>query len=378
MTTDVSRTTPELRVGIVGGGFMAEVHARAAVAAGAQIVGVASRDQPSAVRAAQRIGRGIAFSSLNDMLASPIIDVVHICTPNVTHAALTQSVVRAGKHVVCEKPLAVAAGEAADLAASANGRRVVGAVPFVYRFHPMVREVRARIDAGRTGRLFSIRGEYLQDWLADETDDDWRVDAAEGGPSRAFADIGSHLADVVEFVTGDPIARLVARSKTVYRTRRVHSSIKTEDLVSVLFETVSGVPGTLNVSQVSLGKKNGLAVTIDGENESLSFQQETPDVLQIGTKSGVHLLPRGADMSAQASRYSQVPAGHPQGYQDAFNAFVRDVYEAIRTGTVPPGLPTFADGARAVAITTAVLNSCETGAWVSTHPSTSPVSASLT
>jgi predicted dehydrogenase len=371
MPTEVSQLFHDARVAFVGGGFMTSVHARAARAAGGQLVGVASRTESSAEEARSAVGAQVAYRSVDELLADERVNVVHICSPNQTHASITRAALAAGKHVICEKPLATSVADAADLARFASNFTVVAAVPFVYRFHPMVREARARVRRGQSGRIFSIHGAYLQDWLHSTTDDDWRVDPRHGGPSRAFADIGSHLCDLIEFVTGDQIQRLVSRVRTVHADRETNKNVSTEDVVTVVFETARGVIGTLHVSQVAAGHKNGLSIEIAAENESLNFRQEAPDYLRLGTKAGFLDSVRSDALSAEVARYSIVPAGHPQGYQDAFNAFVSDAYTGIR-GTAPDGLPTFDDGLRAAVLTEAVLRSHDTGQWVETISHSSP------
>ncbi len=365
MTTDVIPAGDRPGAAFLGGGFMSTVHCRAARASGARLVGVACSSPTSAEAARDRLGLARAYRSVDALLADPDVDVVHVCTPNQTHVELAAAVLAAGKDVVCEKPLATSADAAYRLVelAAASGRLAV--VPFVYRFHPMVREARSRVRSGDSGRLFSVQGSYLQDWLLDPSDDDWRVDIRHGGPSRAFADIGSHLCDLIEFVTGDPIARVNAQTRTVHPHRTAHRDIRTEDLAAVLFETAAGVVGTMLVSQVAAGRKNRLAFEISAERESLLFDQERPDELQIGRRDGLTTLTRGAALSPAASAYSVVPAGHPQGYQDAFNALVRDTYLA-RQGDVVDGLPVFADGLRAAVLTDAILRSREDGTWVET------------
>ncbi|MDQ0574059.1 putative dehydrogenase [Agromyces albus] len=364
MTTDVIAPANTLRAGIVGGGFMAAVHTHAARAARAELTGGASSSARRARDAADRLGLGAAFDSVDALLAAPGIDVVHICTPNSTHAAIARAALEAGKHVICEKPLATTVTDAAELTELAADRGLVAAVPFVYRFHPMAREARARVARGETGRLLSVQGAYLQDWLAAPHDDDWRVDAELGGPSRAFADIGSHLVDLLEFVSGDRIVRLNASTRTVYEARSRHADIATEDLVAVVVELASGAIGTLLVSQVSAGRKNALSIELSGASGSIRFEQERPEQLWLGNVDGSSVLERDpARLAPDAARLALVPAGHPMGYQDAFNAFVADAYAAI-DGRVPDGLPRFADGLRAVRVTEAVLASAASDGWV--------------
>lgn len=344
---------------------MGEVHSRAVRAARATLAGVVASSPASAERAAATLGFEKAYASTEMLLADDGIDVIHIATPNGTHLPLALAVIGAGKHVVCEKPLATSAPDARRLVEAASAAGVTATVPFVYRFHPMVREARARVAAGETGRLLTVQGSYLQDWLLDESDDDWRVDAELSGPSRAFADIGSHLCDLIEFVTGDRIVRVQAVKRTVFRDRATNRNITTEDLMAVLFETAGGAVGTLLVSQVAPGRKNRLQLELSGTAETIGFDQEDPETLWLGRRAGSRLLRRDeGELSADAARFSILPAGHPLGYQDAFNAFVADSYAAI-AGEARDGLPTFEDGLRAALITDAVLASTANEAWVS-------------
>jgi predicted dehydrogenase len=362
MALNVELKTKTLRTAFVGGGFMAAVHSRAARAAGATIAGVASSTAAGALRAATAIGAARSFASTDDLLAADV-DVVHICTPNTTHAEFALAALAAGKHVVCEKPLATSLDQALLLAEEAETSGLVATVPFAYRFHPMVREARAHVAASRLGRILTLQGHYLQDWLASSSDSDWRVDARLGGPSRAFADIGSHLVDLVEFVTGERIMRLEAVTRTVHAERDGIAKVTTEDLAALLVELSNGAVGTLLVSQVSPGRKNSLVIELSGDLESMRFDQESPETVWLGRTDRTSVLHRDAShLSPDAARLSLVPAGHPMGYQDAFNAFVSDTYRAI-AGEEPDGLPTFRDGARAVRLTEAVLASSAGGGW---------------
>ena len=208
------------RVGIVGAGFIGAVHARSARLAGGTLAGVATSTPERSREAAARLGAERAYATPHDLVAADDVDVVHICSPNATHAELATRALEHGKHVVCEKPLAVSTEEADGArrrARAAAGR--IGTVPFVYRFHPVVREARARVRSGSLGPVRLITGGYLQDWLASAEDDNWRVDAAQGGPSRAFADIGSHWCDLVEFITGERITAICAQTSTIFGER---------------------------------------------------------------------------------------------------------------------------------------------------------------
>nr|WP_268921006.1 Gfo/Idh/MocA family oxidoreductase [Microbacterium chengjingii] len=352
--------TAPLRVGIVGGGFMAAVHSRAARSTGAVLAGVVASSPERSHQVAAELGIERGFDSLDALIDN--VDAVHVCTPNALHAPQALAVLEAGLHVVCEKPLATTVADAERLVHAASG--VTAAVPFVYRFHPLVRHARDRIASGESGRVLSIRGSYLQDWMLDEADDNWRVDAAAGGRSRAFADIGSHLIDLIEFVTGDRVTRVASTARTFFGDRAEHQAITTEDAAAVVFETTGGAIGTLLVSQTAPGRKNALTIEIAGSAESIGFEQEQPETLWVGRRTGSLIVPRDADqLSPDAARLCTVPAGHPQGYQDAFNAFVGDVYAAVG-GASPDGLPRFDDGLRAVRLTDAVMTASETAAWV--------------
>jgi predicted dehydrogenase len=370
-----------LGAAIVGAGFIGAVHARSARLAGARIAGVSASTPTRSREAAERLGAERAFDDAEALVAAPEIDVVHLCTPNHLHGPLAEAALAAGKHVVCEKPLALDGEQAAALADAAEAAGRVATVPFVYRYHPMALEARARIAAGELGALRLVHGGYLQDWLSTDDDDSWRVDPALGGASRAFADIGSHWCDLAEFVTGERIAAVCAQVATVVPERAHRESahafesgsdgngsarraVTTEDLATVMFRTGSGVLGSLLVSQVSPGRKNDLHLEIAGEHASVRFEQERPETLWVGRRERTEQLWRDATyLSPGAARHTVVPVGHPQGYLDCFDAFVADSYAAIE-GAEPDGLPRFADGLRAARVTDAVLASAASGRWV--------------
>ncbi|MET4159559.1 Gfo/Idh/MocA family oxidoreductase [Agromyces sp. PvR057] len=301
------------RVGIIGGGFMATVHSRAARAAGAELVAVASSTPARSRRAAEDLGFARASDSVDDLLTDPEIDVIHVCTPNVTHADLAARALRAGKHVVCEKPLATESADAAAIAALAAASGLIAAVPFVYRYHPMIQDLRARVAVGELGRLITVQGVYLQDWLLDPSDENWRVGNADGGRSRAFADIGSHLVDLLEFVTGERVETLCATTSIVHPVRG-GAAVATEDVAAVTVKFSGGAVGTLLVSQTAAGHDNDLRIEIAGTSSSIGFAQEQPDSLRIGRRGAVTTVSRGASaMSRAAGELSIVPGGSSHG-----------------------------------------------------------------
>jgi predicted dehydrogenase len=373
-----------LRAAVVGTGFIGRVHARSARLAGARLVGVAGSSPEKGRAAAGELGADQAFASGEELVEADAVDVVHICTPNHLHEPLALKALAAGKHVVLEKPVALdGAGAGRVAAAAAESGRVV-TVPFAYRFHPMVREARARVEAGELGRLRLLTGAYQQDWLLTPDDVNWRVDAALGGPSRAFADIGSHWCDLVEFVSGDRISRLLGRTVTAVPERAAVASpvafsaptggggerraVDTEDAAFLLFETAGGAFGSMLVSQISAGHKNHLWFELDGEDASVAFDQEQAETLWLGRRDRSETIYRdAAHLAPDAARLSWLPAGHAQGYDDCFDLFVADAYAAIG-GQPPAGLPLIGDGVRAARITDAVLASAGTGSWTEVTP----------
>jgi predicted dehydrogenase len=340
------------RVAVVGTGFIGAVHVRSARLAGAEVVGVAASTPQRSEEEARRLGVPRGYAAAAEAVTDPSLDAVHICSPNDTHAPLALAALETGLHVVCEKPVATSSADATTLRDRAEQAGKVVAVPFVYRYHAMVRQARAMVAAGEIGAVRLVHGTYLQDWLMGDTDSNWRVDPVRGGPSRAFADIGSHWCDLAEFVTGQRL-RVASAQRRAFAPERV-----TEDAVVVGVATDGGAIGSVVVSQVSPGRKNRLWLEVDGADRSVTFWQEEPNTLRVGGRDGTHLLERdAAALHADAARLSLVPAGHPQGYLDCFDAFVADAYAAMR-GERPDGLPTVDDGVRAVALTEDVMAAC--------------------
>ncbi len=370
------------RVAILGAGMIGEVHRRAALLAGADLVGVmtSTPDRSRAVASAWQVER--AFASIDEVAESDV-DVVHICTPNASHVPYAIQLMEAGKHVLCEKPLGVSLDDALNAAAVAASTGVVNTMPFAYRFHPMVREMRARVQGEEFGAVNLMHGSYLQDWLLNPQATSWRVDPAAGGPSRAFGDIGSHWCDLVEWVTGDRIADLVSTTSITVKQRPAATAasfsaaasdgplmdVTTEDTALIMFRTAKDIAGSAVISQLSAGRKNRLWVEVDGMHQSAVFDQELPEQLWIGADAATQLLVRDPNQgSAEQRRLATLPAGHAQGYAQCFESYVADSYAAVDAhrgnGKVPEGLPTFADGARAAAICDAMLASASSREWV--------------
>lgn len=369
---------PPLGIAIVGTGMIGAVHRRAALLAGATVRGVAASTPQRAQQAAQAWAVPRAYRDIEDVVSDPQVQVVHICTPNHLHRPMAQAALEAGKHVICEKPLATTLQDAEALAALAASSGRVATVPFVYRYHPVVREARARIAQGELGPLHLIHGSYLQDWLLDPASNNWRVDPALGGASRVFADIGSHWCDLVEWVSGERFAEVSASFATVIAERGAVTgqsfstpaaggalqAVASEDVAAAMFRTGAGTLASLTVSQVSAGRRNRLWFEMDGAHASVAFDQEDPERLWIGRpdqREETFVRGPGAG-SAEQRRLSTLPAGHAQGYAQCFEAFVADTYAAI-DGEQPEGLPTFDDGLRSARIVDHVIASARSRAW---------------
>jgi len=376
-------TSNTLRVVIIGSGMIGQVHRRASVLSGAQLVGVFSGSRESTLDAAKKWNTEPLDSLAHLDEVAP--DVVHVCTPNALHAEYVEAAIAAGAHVICEKPLAVSTEVAQRLTDLAKKYQRVATVPFVYRFHPLVREIRARSQAGEFGRWQLLHGSYLQDWLLSPLATSWRVNSKVGGPSRAFADIGSHWCDLMEFISGERIATLSAATSITVPERPSKSSatfsgasadakkskVDTEDAATLLFKTTSGVLGSVVISQVSAGRKNRLWIELDGEHRSAVFDQENPETIWLGSEASAEIVQRDPSRgSADQKRLSNLPPGHPQGYAQCFDNFVADTYASIK-GEMREGLPTFADGLRSTKIIDAVIRSALTGAWMDVPSSAS-------
>ena len=369
---------PKLGIAIVGAGMIGAVHRRAALLAGADIRGVAASSPQRARDVARSWGVPRAYRDIDEVVADPQVQVVHVCTPNHLHRPMAQAALEAGKHVICEKPLATTLEDAQALAALAASNALVATVPFVYRYHPVIREARARIAQGDLGPLHLIHGSYLQDWLLDPASNNWRVDPALGGASRVFADIGSHWCDLVEWVSGERFVDVSAAFATVIPERSTDTgqsfttavaggamqAVASEDVAAAMFRTGAGTLASLTVSQVSAGRHNRLWFEIDGAQASVAFNQEDAERLWVGLpdqREEVFVRGPGAG-SAEQRRLSVLPAGHAQGYGQCFEAFVADTYRAIE-GEQPQGLPTFEDGVRSALIVDRVIASARTRAW---------------
>jgi len=362
----------EVGVAILGTGFAGRVHALAARMLGARLVGVMASTQERSDAAAAELGAEHGFASVTELLEHPAVEVVHVCTPNARHVSQVEQALAHGKHVICEKPLATSAEDSARLSALARETGLIAAVAFAYRYQALAREARARVLAGELGRVRLVHGTYLQDWLLYQDDADWRAVSEIGGPSRAFADIGSHWCDLAEWMTGERITDLAAVTSTVYPARRAAAGagapgelvpVTNEDVACLVFRATGGVIGTLTVSQVSPGRKNRLWLEVDAAEASVVFDQENAEWLWLGRRQAGEQIARDRRPGAPFADSSFLPSGHARGFVDCFAGLFSDVYGALRNGAART-FPTFDDGARSAILTESVLRSASAREWV--------------
>jgi predicted dehydrogenase len=361
-----------LGMGLVGPGFIAAHHIDAVRRLGdVEVVGIAGSSFESATRRARELNAGRAYPDYRELLADPDVHVVHNTTPNHLHREVSLAALRAGKHVISDKPLAATMLEARELYEAAREANLAHVVTFNYRGYPLVQQARSTIAEGAIGRSVFVHGCYLQDWLTDDHAYTWRLDPKLGGASSALGDIGSHWCDLAEHVTGARITEVLADLQTVVPAREgpdgTRHEITSEDLASVLLRFDNGARGCFTVGQVLPGHKNDLRLEVNGREGSLAWRQEQPNELWIGhhAKANTVLTRDPALLDPSARGYAHLPAGHPEAWADAFRNVISDAYAWIRRGAVPeakpPALPTFADGYRNSLVIDAMLKSHAAG-----------------
>lgn len=370
-----------IRMGLVGPGFIAAHHLDAVRRlCNVEVVAIAGSSTAAAQHKAREWNVGDAYGDYRELIADPRIDVVHNTTPNHLHFDVSMAALRAGKHVVSDKPLAINAEQCRLLCEAAVAAQVAHVVTFNYRGNPLVQQARAMIARGDAGKLTFVHGQYLQDWLSDESIYSWRMDPRKGGASAALLDIGSHWCDLAEHVTGLKITSVLADLTTVVPVRyrpshgnpgkRQRVKVTSEDLASVLLRFDNGARGCLRVGQVLPGHKNDLQLEVNGRAASLRWIQERQNELWIGryAQPDSVLAKDPALLADDARRYAHLPAGHQEGWSDAFFNLIADAYRWIALGGAakakPAALPTFADGYRSARVIEAMLRShAEGGVW---------------
>ena len=376
----------DVNAAIVGSGFIGPVHAEALRRLGVNVRGVLEATPELTQAAARQMGVN-AYDSIEALLGDDEVHAIHITTPNRLHFEMARAALEAGKHVMCEKPLAMNSGESAQLVALAKKAGVAAGVNYNIRFYPLALEARDMVQTGKVGEIYSVCGSYVQDWLFYPTDYNWRVLAEQGGQLRAVADIGTHWLDLVQAITGLEINEVFADLKTVHTTRqrprgevqtfkgkeeRVLTTepveITTDDYGCVMLGFSNGARGVLWVSQVTAGRKNCLRYEIAGSQAALSWSSEEPNSLWIGhrEKANESLIRDPALVSGPAAHYINYPGGHNEGFPDTFKQNFRAFYDYIQAGDfdAPAPFATFESGHREVLICEAILKSASEGRWI--------------
>ena len=381
---------------VVGTGFIGPVHVEGLRRAGVNVRGILGSSFEKSKTAAKELQLEVAYRDLDEILGDASVDVVHLTSPNRCHFEQASRVIKSGKHVVCEKPLAMNSTESAELVRLASESGVIAAVNYNLRFYPLSLESHERVRSGDSGKIFHVTGSYAQDWLFHPTDYNWRVDPEQGGALRAVADIGTHWLDLIQYIVGKKVDAVFADLCTVHPVRQTIAGssetfsqnptpnsrqsnqqalqnipVTTEDFGSVLLRFQGGAKGVMWVSQVDAGRKNCLQYEIAGEKYSLHWNSESPNQLHLGHRDDPNqsLIRDPALMSLYANQAASYPGGHNEGFGDSFKQLFRAVYAAIekhRDGisSEPNTYPTFADGHREIVLCEAILKSHQAERWV--------------
>lgn len=384
---DSVRPIHQLRAGIIGTGFIGPVHIEALRRLGVRVTALS--DLPDRVEAAAaKHGIPLAFGDFRQLLNSSEVDVVHITVPNRFHCAMALAALEAGKHCICEKPLAMNTAETSAIVRQARRSRTVFAVNYNVRFYPAVLQLRRMVQRGDLGEIIHVNGSYMQDWLFKDTDYNWRLLPREGGKLRAVADIGTHWMDTASFILGSKITSVFANLGTWHRTRKrplgevqtfaradrkmqyAAYKVATEDFASVLMEFGNGAYANLAVSQVAAGRKNCIRIEIYGDKKAAWWCSEEPEMLHFGNRDSANETAiRGTPaFGPDAAPYVDYPAGHVEGFPDTFKMLFRAVYSRIAAGESREQL--FAgpeDGHREVAVCEAIQASHTARRWVTVN-----------
>jgi predicted dehydrogenase len=381
---------------VIGTGFIGTVHVEALRRIGVNVLGVLGSSPERGAARADALGVPKAYASLDKLLADDAVKVVHVTSPNDLHVDQAAAALRAGKHVVCEKPLAMTAEESARLVELAARTGLVNATNFNIRYYPLNQHARSLVADGGLGDVRLVTGRYFQDWLLLESDWNWRLQPDRGGALRAVGDIGSHWLDLMTFVTGEHVASVMADLTTFIGTRQeptgpvetfstdrstetVDREIATEDTATILLRFDGGARGAVSISQISPGRKNSLVYEIDGSDGAWAWDSERPDEAWIGHRERPNeiLIRNPALMNDAGRAAAALPGGHVEGFLDPFCGQFRGVYGDGGDGrpSSSPGYPTFADGHDEMLVGDAIARSAREGRWVDVDRST-PASSS--
>jgi len=373
----------DIGAAVIGTGFIGTVHIGALRRLGVNIAGVLGSGAARGAERAADLGIARAYASLDAVLDDPAVTVVHVTSPNVAHYAQVLQILAAGRHVICEKPLAMTSAQSAEMAALARACGKIAAVCYNTRFYPLNQQARGMVAAGDLGDIRLISGHYHQDWLAKDTDWNWRLAADEGGALRSVGDIGTHWVDLTSFIAGQRVTAVLAelatfipdRQKPVRPVKTFSTTdgatetrkITTDDAATILLRYPNGARGVMSTSQISMGRKNAMAWDIAGSAASAAWHSETPDHLWIGHRDAPNqILQRDPSlMNATGAAAASLPGGHVEGFADTFLALFRQVYGDVARGgrAATSTYASFDDGHYEMLFCDAVLQSANMGTW---------------
>ena len=374
----------KMRAGVVGAGFIGMVHIEALRRLGFVEV-VAITEISGAKKKAEMLNIDHAFENYTEMIDTMNLDTVHICTPNNTHCEIALYAFSKGVNVICEKPFCCNIKDAEIMVKAAEESGLVHALNFHNRFYPVVHHLKQMIQNDDLGRIVSVHGVYLQDWLLYDTDYDWRLSPQASGYTRAVADIGSHWLDLAEFVTNMKITEVVAEISTVHKIRKVNKKqvntfekpdedqtkytevqIDTDDMAGLLLKFSNGALGSVMISQLFSGKKNNVELLVSGTKKSASWNLESLNDLIIGNRDEPNqiLTKSPANLHNTSRILANYPAGHAEGFPDAFKQCFKQIYQYILGTSEAHDFADFNDGLHNMELERKILISSQKKSWM--------------
>lgn len=375
----------KIKACVVGVGFIGVAHIEALRRLG-NVEVVAIADPAGAQEKADALCIPKAYVDYKEMLETEKPDTVHICVPNSLHYEIAKFAMELGICPICEKPFTTTVEEARELVAYAKEHNIVNAINFNCRYYPQVMQMKNMVANGEVGDVFTVHGDYIQDWLLLDTDYSWRLEPDKSGESRAFSDIGSHWIDMVEMIVGQRAVEVLADFEIFHKTRKkplkpiaTYSGmalrpedyeevpINTEDYCTVMFHFENGAHGVCTISQVFAGRKNQIVVNVAGSKCSLHWDSEDSNELWIGRRDGFNqkATKDPSTLLPETGAFVSYPGGHVEGFPDTFKQHFKCIYKAVAEGdTSSKEFATFEDGLRDMLICEAVVKSSKEKAWV--------------
>jgi predicted dehydrogenase len=352
-----------IRVGIIGSSGIGRLHVDALRRIGVTVAVVAAATPEIAQHDADELGVARACASVEE-LTDGNVEVVHVCTPNALHLSHCQAAISAGKHVICEKPLATSINDAEELLRLAEGAGLVHALCHSYRYYPMLQALRALIASGELGRVHTLHGSWLLEELLAIDHGHWMFEPRLMGPSLALADVGVHWWDLVEHVSGLRIREVLCTTQAVRPYAREGGG---EDSAAIIMRLDGDTIASGTICQAAPGHGNTVTLEAIGDRAAAAWDIRAADRLvirRLGGRQGV--LERGTAEVAALGVGTYLPAGQPEGHADALRELFARIYAHIRTGE-PTAHPTFVDGVRGLRVLEALLESARRGSWTAVH-----------